>query len=291
MLDDFMRKHSLGKDFSATAQKWYIPLAEQIRTHQLGAKAPLFIGINGCQGSGKSTLSSFLSDYLTSEYQLNVVNLSLDDFYLSKSKRFALSIKIHPMFETRGVPGTHDTELLHSVLDRIKHNKGNVQLPRFDKSNDNPFPKNEWLEVKTPVDIVILEGWCWGVTAQSDTALSSPINQLEQQNDELGIWRNFANRQLTEHYVPLYAFMNMWLMLKAPSFSNVYQWRLEQEQKLQLKSQGQTATSLMNEEQIKQFIQYYQRLTEHSLATLPADCDVVFELDGQRNIIKQISKE
>lgn len=290
MLAEFMRKHGLHKEFIQTAQQWYIPLAEQISMHQKSAEAPLFIGINGCQGSGKSTLSAFLQDYLQAEHQLSVVNLSLDDFYLSKSERLALSIKIHPLFATRGVPGTHNTELMQSVLTQLKTKTLPINIPRFDKASDNPFPKEDWPSVTSSVDVVLFEGWCWGVEPQTSNQLSTPINQLEQEEDDLAIWRNYANRQLNDKYLPLYEYMNMWVMLKAPDFSNVYKWRLEQEQKLQKNKQNTSTNGIMNEQQISRFIQYYQRLTEHSIATLADKCDVVFELDKARNITQQLNK-
>ena len=83
MLTEFSDKHQLSKEFLHDARKWYIPLAKNIVKHQNGAIAPYFLGINGCQGSGKSTLSAFICDYLTQEHGLNVVVMSLDDFYLS----------------------------------------------------------------------------------------------------------------------------------------------------------------------------------------------------------------
>lgn len=284
MFSNFITKHKLQESFLETAQQYYIPLAEQLKKHHDGAKETFYVGINGCQGSGKSTLAEFLKDYLENKYALSVVVLSLDDFYLSQSQRLAMSVKIHPLFKTRGVPGTHNIQQIKQVLAELAKPDKLIAIPRFDKSTDNPFPQNKWPIVKTPVDIVIFEGWCWGVTAQAENKLSSPINTLEQKQDELGVWRSFVNRQLKQHYQPLYEVMDYWIMLKAPSFEHVYGWRLEQEQKL--------ANGLMNAEQIRSFIQYYQRLTEHALASLPAVCDQVFTLDPQRSVtaIKMAAK-
>jgi D-glycerate 3-kinase len=91
----------------------------------------------------------------------------------------------------------------------------------------------------------------------------------------------------------------MWVMLKAPSFKEVYTWRLEQEQKLHTatekthqthkadkvdKASKNRGSGIMNELQIQRFIQHYQRLTEHALKTLPSTCDHVFELNSERAI-------
>jgi D-glycerate 3-kinase len=284
MFSNFITKHKLHKGFSDTAEQYYVPLAEQLKKHHDGAQKAFYVGINGSQGSGKSTLAEFIKDYLQDKYGLNVVVLSLDDFYLSKSQRLAMSVKVHPLFETRGVPGTHNVKQLKQVLTELAEPNNSVVIPRFDKSTDNPFPKNEWPVVKTPADIIILEGWCWGVTAQADNKLISPVNELEQSQDELAVWRSFVNRQLKQHYQPLYQFMDYWIMLKAPSFEHVYDWRLEQEQKLSAANSDKQASGLMNAEQIERFIQYYQRLTEHALVSLPENCDLVFTLDPHRMI-------
>ena len=42
---------------------------------------PVVIGLNGGQGSGKSTLSLFLIEWLVREHGLSAVCLSLDDLY------------------------------------------------------------------------------------------------------------------------------------------------------------------------------------------------------------------
>jgi D-glycerate 3-kinase len=285
MITEFIEENDLGEAFLANAQKWFIPLAEKLAMHRKGAKGPVFLGINGCQGSGKSTLASFLRFYLSKQYGFKVCNLSLDDFYFSKSYRLDLSIKIHPLLEVRGVPGTHDTRMMANILTQLQNDDGEVQIPRFDKSVDNPFPREKWENMSLPTDIVILEGWCWGVTHQPKNKLDEPVNGLEQEEDGMGVWRQYVNKQLQEYYEPLYSVMDYWCMLKAPSFSVVHQWRLEQEQKLAKKLGDQDRSGLMNEAQIKRFISYYQRLTEHGLETLPEQCDWVFELDTDRNII------
>jgi D-glycerate 3-kinase len=285
LVANFINENLLHKDFSVTAKSHFVPLAEQIKMHHSSARKTYYVGINGCQGSGKSTLAAFLNTYLHNLYHLNVEVLSLDDFYLSQSERLSLSVKVHPLFKTRGVPGTHNMQLAKEVLNALGEEDAQIAIPKFSKATDNPYPKNTWPLHKGSADIVILEGWCWGVKAQDEIALKTPVNTLEQQEDSLGVWRTYANRQLKQHYQPLYDVMDYWVMLKAPSFKNVLSWRHEQEQKLAKSVQGQQAFGIMNEEQINNFIQYYQRLTEHGLATLPTDCNRVFELDSNRSII------
>ncbi len=286
LIAEFIEKHKLPESFRSTALEWFIPLASTIIAHHVGANKPLILGLNGCQGSGKSTLSDFLKDYLSQMHELEVIALSLDDFYYSQEKRNQLAEQVHPLLKTRGVPGTHDTEMLNHVLESLKNNALPIKIPRFNKATDNPIPSNEWKTQIKSVDIVIMEGWCWGVTAQNENALITPINDLEAQEDPSGKWRGFVNTSLSTQYQRLYEYMDFWIMLRAPSFNSVLGWRQEQERKLIASLQGQVsaAKGTMSPAEIERFIAHYQRLTEHGLQTLPARCDSVLQLDENRII-------
>jgi D-glycerate 3-kinase len=282
IISRFINKNKLSNGFFKIAEDYFIPLADEIRLHQSSAKKPYFVGINGSQGSGKSTLTDFLKDYLTETYSLNVVVMSLDDFYFSRIERQIIAADVHPLFVTRGVPGTHNMSQAKMVLHNLKHQQPTV-IPRFNKATDDPYPINAWTKVDNTVDVVIFEGWCWGVESQTADQLKTPVNTFEANEDHNADWRNHVNLQLSLHYLPLYSLMDQWIMLKAPSFGEVFAWRLEQE--LKLKAATDDNPGIMNEQQIQRFIQHYQRLTEHSLHTLPNKCDHVFELDSSRAII------
>ena len=83
--------------------------------------------------------------------------------------------------------------------------------------------------------------------------------------------------------------VDIWIMLKAPSFDCVYQWRLEQEKKLRNSlsnsSSGADNNKIMDDSGVKRFIQHYQRITEHLLDTLPEKVDILFELDENRKVL------
>jgi len=291
MLSAFMKKNILPDEFILIAKKYYQPLAERIFNAYSQKKTPFVVGVNGCQGSGKSTLSEYIADYLSTTGELNVVVVSLDDFYLSRQARSKLAEDIHPLLKTRGVPGTHDAELLKSTLDKFKNKQTNFTIPRFNKATDDPYNKSEWQHIKKPIDILIIEGWCWGVTAQNDIQLTDPINTLESIQDSESIWRTYVNEQLQSYYQPLYQYVDFWVALQAPSFDSVYKWRLEQEQKLIKKTLLAEQTNVMNEEDILNFIQYFQRLTTHGMLSLPLLAHTIFYLDDNRSIKKCVEKE
>ncbi|AGP82089.1 kinase-like protein [Alteromonas mediterranea MED64] len=285
----FLTTHQLPSSYAETAQKWFTPLCEQLLKHQEGATKPFIVGINGSQGSGKSTLTSFIEYYLSSVHGKQVVSLSIDDFYFDQSQRNALAIKVHPLLATRGVPGTHNIPLALDTLRNLDSGSRTL-LPRFDKATDNPFPTEQWPVIASSPDFIILEGWCVGATPQSQSELKPPINHLEEVEDPLGIWRSFVNTELAGDYQTLFAKIDYRIMLKAPSFDCVYQWRLEQEHKLAKKA-AKNSTGVMSDEEVANFVQHYQRITEHALRQLPKESDTVFYLDETRTITKQDVKQ
>jgi len=285
MFKSFINQHKLPDTFIAGAKMNFVPLADNIINQcQRQTQGPFFVGINGCQGSGKSTLSEFIHDYIQHHTDLHVVVLSLDDFYFSQDVRAELATTVHPLLKTRGVPGTHNTEHIKQLFSDLTHANIPFRLPRFNKATDNPYPIQDWPLIDQKIDIVLFEGWCWGVKAQDKQQLNEPINSLEKNEDSDATWRHYVNQMLLEHYQPLYEQMDFWVFLKAPSFSSVYQWRLEQEKKLRQKYIETDRDGIMSDQQVLEFIQYYQRLTEHSLATLYKSCDVVFQLSENRSI-------
>lgn len=282
-IDNFIDKYHLSHDFFSFAKGYLIPIAERILSQSSQSSEVFFAGINGCQGAGKSTIATFIQAYLHANYHLNVVNMSLDDFYLSQSQCLKLAHNIHPLLKTRGVPGTHDVEKLIQVLTSLKNSSGQLEIPRFSKLDDNPSAP---YKVKLPIDLVLIEGWCWGVDPQSVTGLILPCNAMESVHDNNLLWRNYVNTRLSEDYVPLYHLVNFWLFIKAPSFTCVYQWRLQQEEKLRAKhvieNQTKTLTAIMSNDEVAAFILLFQRLTEHALATMSDKADITLSLNKER---------
>ncbi|MCZ6716761.1 MAG: hypothetical protein O6946_06825 [Gammaproteobacteria bacterium] len=78
----FIAEHRLPDKFGDLIDAHYSPLAKWVmQRHEPGQT--LFIGINGAQGTGKSTLAAFLRLALESNAGWRVAVLSIDDFYLT----------------------------------------------------------------------------------------------------------------------------------------------------------------------------------------------------------------
>ena len=279
-----LQRHQLDPAYLANARYWYEPVADALVMHQLDAGRPILIAVNGSQGSGKSTMCAYLQQLIADKHELSVLTLSLDDFYYTHDQRLTLSQQIHPLFATRGVPGTHDMGLLERTLDALLATdcRGPVDVPRFDKAIDDRSPTAE--RVSAQVDIVLLEGWCLGARPQAIEYLVEPINALEKNEDPDGVWRNCVNERLARDFPPLYKRVDQWLMLQAPDFGCVFQWRLEQEQKLARSAGARGGRRILDEKQLRRFIQFYQRLTESCLEELPRQVDYLFVLDETRRV-------
>ena len=281
-----MTRHALGKDYLATARKWFIPVARAIAKHQRGAGRPILIGVNGSQGSGKTTLTDFLCCCLEADFGLASARLSLDDVYLTRADREDLGTRVHPLLSTRGVPGTHDITLLLDTLQALLDPAVAVgtRLPVFDKSLDDRRPSSDWAEVTAAPSVILLEGWCLGAMPQSPALLANPINALEREEDAQGVWRSYVNDCLTRQFPPVYALVDRWLMLQAPSFDCVFRWRQEQEKKLAL-SRGGMTDEMMDDAELARFVAHFERLTRHCLSTLADRVDHLLVMDERRAII------
>ena len=239
---------------------------------------PFVLGVCGAQGSGKSTLAEGLTQRLAAR-GLRAATLSIDDLYLSHAERALLAQTIHPLFATRGAPGTHDTTLGAHLLDQVKAGQA-VVLPRFDKATDDPALAGTPIE--GPLDVLIFEGWCVGARAQDDAALEAPVNDLERQRDPDAVWRRRANLALATDYADLFARLDRLVLLAAPGFEVVRDWRIQQEHELRART-GEGART-MSDDEIGVFIQHYERLTRHILSDMPAYADLTLRLDEKRRL-------
>lgn len=259
-----------------------------MRTRSSAAKSPSLLGLSGLQGSGKSTFAHQLAARAETRGIATQI-LSLDDFYLGRRARTCLARSIHPLLATRGVPGTHDIGLLVRTLRDLAHasERKPVALPRFDKGRDTRLPPSRWRQVTKRPRLIVLEGWCVGVPAQSARALVRPLNALERDEDCDGRWRRWVDTQLAGSYANLWKKIDALILLQAPDFARVSQWRDEQERALRRRH----APHAMDAANLARFLLHYERLSQHALRELPARADVRVELRTDRSVRRLVCRE
>lgn len=243
---------------------------------------PLVVGLCGPQGSGKSTAAARIATVLRAT-GLSVGLLSLDDLVLPRSARLTLARNLHPLFATRGPPGTHDVALGIQILDALRAGQP-IHLPRFDKGRDEPCPIVDWPLVDRPCDIILFEGWCVGARPQSLAMLAHPVNRLEQDKDPDGLWRQHANAYLADCYQHLFARIDRLVLVRAPSFDVVFNWRKEQEARLI----AVNAPAAMDDVALARFIQHFERITTYCGLEMANRADLVVNLDTARTVIGHI---
>lgn len=268
---DLIAAEGLPADYAEIVETHWKPLATRI-ARLPASRAPLVIGINGAQGSGKSTLCKFL-EVLLAKRQIRAVTLSLDDLYLTKAERQQLADEVHPLFVTRGVPGTHAIGMGLAILEDMLAGRP-LTLPRFDKARDDRAEHGE--KITGPVDVLLLEGWCVGAKPQDAEALAEPVNDLEREEDPNGLWRGLVNHWLAEDYTRLFNQIDLLVMLKVDGFEAVARNRALQEDKL--RAAKPDAPGLMDDAALARFCAHYERLTRHMLEEMPGRADVVIPI-------------
>lgn len=292
---DLIAREDLPASYADTVQKTLLPLANHILTLRRSKQRPVVVGIHGAQGTGKSTLTLFLREILSRHYCTGTANFSLDDIYLTRAERQDLAERVHPLFITRGVPGTHDLALGQQVVDRLRSAGSDDQtpIPAFDKARDDRVPEADWPVFQGRADVILIEGWCLGASPEDEAALIAPVNRLESEEDPHGTWRGYVNQCLKGGYRDFFGQMDCLVMLKAPSMDCVLEWRRLQERKLARKAgaalerdapkqgavpEGARNLRIMSEAEVARFVMHYERVTRACLAEMPGRADVLIEV-------------
>jgi D-glycerate 3-kinase len=199
--------------------------------------------------------------------------ISLDDYYLSRTERGRLSRSEHRLFAQRGVPGTHDFELLMTHLQAVLDpNHADIHLPVFDKYSDQRLRDRRTVKAGFNPAIVFVEGWVAGVPPQPGHQLLSAVNELESSQDSDGEWRHRVNAHLYDYFNTLDPLINQRWHFKAPDWNSVVQWRWQQEQ-----NGHQKLLSSVSE--VADFLDHFQRLCQHMDNTCSQWANSIIELD------------
>uniref|UniRef100_A0A0W0F105 N-acetyltransferase domain-containing protein n=1 Tax=Moniliophthora roreri TaxID=221103 RepID=A0A0W0F105_MONRR len=252
-------------------------IGSHILRHLKRGASPLFVAIQGPQGSGKSFLTALVKSYLSdSPHSLRVATLSIDDLYLPHDglKTLADEYPDNPLWRGRGQPGTHDIVLGSRILESLKKGGEVIELPRFDKSlfdgeGDRLPLDGTGVVVQPPTDVVIVEGWCTGFYPISDTEVKARWDGVwEEQKAKLGIDDSIVGtienikqvNEMLHRYVYLWSFFDVCIQLSPAAlpdnvspYSIIYIWRLEQEHYMKAKNGGKGMTDAA----VKLFVDRY----------------------------------
>lgn len=185
---------------------------------------------------------------------------SFPDLYLPHSGLKQLE-KDHPsnaLLHGRGQPGTHDMPLGSTLLTEIieKPSGSIVHLPIFDKSqfSGEGDRSNQTIEVKTPLDVVLFEGWCLGFYPLEDSELEKKYEEAKQLQDK-PYFLSYTLENLKEinnflkGYLDWYKNIEAFVQLQPDNLHNVFDWRLQAEHAM--KAQGKHG---MTDEEVKSFV-------------------------------------
>ena len=233
------------------------------------------VGVAGPQGSGKTTLVKAYA-----AFHPRTAHFSLDDVYLPSSLRRLIAESVHPLFATRGPPGTHNLVQLNETIAELTAAGEGAQtvLPAFDKVTDNPTHASHRPVFLGKPAVILVDGWCLGAIAQTDDELVSPANSLEAERDKHAIWRREVNANLAGAYQLSFDMLDAIVSLQAPSFAIIQEWRCEQEEGLLNRDLTDADRA-----RVARFIQHFERITRHMMSG-GCRADVEVQLDARRNV-------
>ena len=245
--------------------------------------------VNDCFKKVKKDCFKFISSQETKKDKFKNKDKMIKSFLIPVSFWIAKKVnkKKHPLLMTRGVPGTHDVDLMLNFFKQIKDkNFKSLQIPTFNKAIDDRCQKSLWYKIKTKPDVVIFGGWCVGARAQSSRQLKKPINSLEKVYDQGTKWRTHVNNQLKTKYKTLFKQLDGLLYLKAKNFSLLRKWRLKQERKLWIQTKNKKNLKIMSSGDVINFMQTYQRITQQMFKDAIKSSSIIMNLNSNHQIEK-----
>src|SRR3989344_6014604 len=254
------------------------PLLDKIiEQSQIGKTA--IIGIQGGQGTGKTTLAKLLVELLKSK-QFKVQFFSLDDFYSSNRERKQLARRYsdNAFYQIpRGMPGTHRIGYLRKTLKDIKAGQ-RFTIPVFEKSlsyGEGDISPDSIESIERP-DFVLFEGWCIGLPEFTFPELKRicqkyriSLRQLDPSGRSTKVLLDYAKK-----YQGVWKLVDYWIQLIPDSSDLHLKWRLQQETELNQKK-GQSMTL----EQIRHFVSLFLPLTYVCYEKLRPDVRIKINAD------------
>ncbi|WP_320674780.1 uridine kinase [Prochlorococcus sp. MIT 1341] len=262
-----------------TRADWFwgvgLPLLSEVESLISFNDQPLLLGLSGLPGCGKSSFGKWL-ERAAKAFKLPLRVVSLDDFYLP-SPRLDLAMEGNPWGVPRGLPGSHDLDVLEETLYKFL-NKGILSCPRFDKSlRDGLGDRSGW-SLSRP-KILLLEGWFLG--SENTNTLDFDIDDnasecnefIQRETDYRGTVQNSLKK-----YQSIWKRLSLIWHLKALDIDYTAKWKRQQEDHL-LRTKGAS----LQGDSLEKFIRMIQRSIPHQ-NLMKINADVVAHLDIDRRI-------
>ena len=116
------------------------------RAAEMSRRGRVLLGIAGCPGAGKSTLSESITSHVPS------VVVPMDGFHMLNADLVRLGRR-----DRKGAPDTFDVDGYVSLLRRVRSQAGqSVSAPRYDRAASAPVPES--IVVTPDANLVITEG-------------------------------------------------------------------------------------------------------------------------------------
>jgi len=205
------------------------------------------IGLSAPQGCGKTTAVEILTK-LFADDGLNCAHVSIDDFYLKGADQVAVAAAHadNAILQVRGNAGTHDVSLGEAVLRSLSSaTAGDIAVPVYDKAarggKGDRRPVTEWRSVRSPCDVVLLEGWMAGFKSRGDQSGLEGIHaSLPEVDAMLGAYSAWED------------LLDAWCVIGLDDLSRVFEWRLEAEQKM-----AAAGRPGMSDDAVRDFVQRF----------------------------------
>lgn len=199
------------------------PLINSIVNKYLETRQPIVVGVQGGQGTGKSTLTKLLTEIIK-KFDIEAITFSIDDFYKSIKERNKLN-QDNPYYELpRGALGTHRTKVLKTKLRSLKAGKV-TDLPVFNKSTNKGIGEisTKSRHIASHPQIIFFEGYCVNLPTVSYNKLKNFTNYIPE--------KQYVKEMLAHQtdYQDCWKHIDYQVILEEDDPSLQTKWRLKQE--------------------------------------------------------------
>lgn len=190
------------------------------------------------------------------------------------------------MLQGRGLPGTHDIDLLEKVLSALWRPTGpelDVSLPIFDKSQHSGYGDRspETVTIREIPDVFVLEGWSLGFRPLTSDALAARWRSAKHASRHSLSSVATINRNLELFADRIYGFFDAHISLSPVSYQYIYAWRTQQEHSMKATNGGQG----MTDEEVITFVDRYMPVYELFGDTMDHQPSLSINIGADRSVL------